>query len=89
MRGIGENIRHARLRRRLPTELVSERAGISRATLYKIERGDPSVAMGNYYAVFNVLGMVEQFDELGAKDDLGRAIQDADLPARAPRRKSM
>ena len=42
---MGEQIRLARLRRDLSTELVAERAGISRATLNNVEKGSPSVAM--------------------------------------------
>ena len=42
---IGENIKLARKRRKLTTEQVSERAGIHRATLYRIEKGDPAVAI--------------------------------------------
>ena len=85
MEGLGENLRLARLRRRLGTELLAERAGISRATLHKIERGDPSVAMGNYFAVMNALGMAEIFANLAADDPLGRVIQDDQLPQRVRR----
>ena len=35
---MGEQIKYARLRRKLSMELVAERAGISRATLWAIER---------------------------------------------------
>lgn len=38
---MGEQIRLARLRRKLSLELVAERAGISRATLISIEKGTP------------------------------------------------
>ena len=48
---MGEQIKLARLRRSLSTELVAERAGVSRASLWKVEKGDPSVAMGIYAAV--------------------------------------
>lgn len=85
MAGLGEHLRLARLRRRLGTELLAERAGISRATLHKIERGDPSVAMGNYFAVANALGMAEHFANLAAEDPLGRVIQDDQLPQRVRR----
>ena len=37
---LGENIKLARLRRELSSEQVAERAGISRNTLTKIERGE-------------------------------------------------
>lgn len=53
---MGEQIKLARLRRGLSADLVAQRAGISRASLWKVEKGDPSVAMGNY-AVFYMLLM--------------------------------
>jgi len=46
---LGEDIKLARLRRKLSTIQVSERAGISRSTLTQIEKGASSVSMG-YYA---------------------------------------
>ena len=52
---MGEQIRLARLRRRLTAELVAERAGISRMTLSNIEKGSPSVAIGSYAAVLHAL----------------------------------
>ena len=54
---MGEQIKFARLRRKLSAELVSERAGISRATLWSIENGSPSVAMGSYASVLLALGL--------------------------------
>jgi transcriptional regulator with XRE-family HTH domain len=35
----------------LPVELVAERAGISKASLWKVESGNPSVTIGIYAAV--------------------------------------
>ena len=81
---MGLQIKYARLRRKLTSELVAERAGISRATLVSIEKGSPSVAMGCYAAVLHDKDLL-----LVAKDDeLGRKLQDLDLPVRqrAPRR---
>ena len=46
---LGERLKLARLRRRLSATLVAERAGVSRATLHKIESGEPNVAMGSYF----------------------------------------
>ena len=81
---MGEQIRLARLRRHLPAELVAERAFISHATLTAIEKGAPSVAMGAYAAVLHALGGLEQDLLLIAKDDeLGRKLQDLDLPKRS------
>ncbi len=85
---LGENIRLARLRRKLSAAQISERAGISRATLWQIERGKPSVAMGAYFQVLFVLGLEGDFLKLAADDDLGRKLQDAGLliKDRAPKK---
>ena len=80
---MGEQIRLARLRRDLRTELVAERAGISRATLNNVEKGSPSVAIGIYAAVLHALNNMETDLLLVAKDDeLGRMIQDLKLTTR-------
>ena len=91
LRTMGEQIKLARLRRNLSTELVSERAGISRASLWKVEKGDPSVTMGNYAAVLHALNNLDKDLLLIAKDDeMGRQLQDLNLitKKRAPKRDS-
>lgn len=85
---MGEQIRLARLRRHLTSELVAERAGVSRQTVTAIEKGSASVALGAYANVLHALGGLERDLLLIAKDDeLGRKLQDLDLPQRkrAPR----
>ncbi len=83
---MGEQIRLARLRRDLSTELVAERAGISRATLNNVEKGSPSVAIGIYAAVLHALSNMDTDLLLVAKDDeLGRKLQDLKL---TPRRRA-
>lgn len=57
---MGCQIKLARLRRRLPADLVSERANISRSTLNKIEKGSSSVSIGAYAAVLHALGDLEK-----------------------------
>ena len=80
---MGEQIKLARLRRRLSVELVAERAGISRATLWNVEKGSPSVAIGIYAAVLHALGNMDSDFLLVAKDDeFGRTLQDLELPVR-------
>jgi transcriptional regulator with XRE-family HTH domain len=76
---MGENIKLARKRRKLTTLQVSERAEIARSTLYLIETGNPSVAMGAYFNVLRVLGLQNDVLKLGADDELGRKLQDLDL----------
>ena len=80
---LGEQIRLARLRRHLSAELVAERAGLSRMTLSNIEKGSPSVAIGSYAAVLHALNGMDKDLLLIAKDDeLGRKLQDLELPTR-------
>lgn len=80
---MGEQIRLARLRRHLSAELVAERAGISRITLSNIEKGSSSVAIGSYAAVLHALNGMDRDLLLVAKDDeLGRKLQDLELPTR-------
>ena len=89
LKAMGEQIKLARLRRGLTSELVVERAGISRASLWKIEKGDPSVAIGIYAAVLHALNNLDKDLLLVAKDDeMGRQLQDLGLimGKRAPRR---
>lgn len=90
MAGLGENLRMARLRRKLSAELLAERAGISRRTLLSIESGEPTVAMGNYFQVMRVLGLEKDFRLLARDDEMGRKLQDLQLSPkrRAPKKKS-
>ena len=87
---LGENIKFARLRRKLSAEQVAERAGISRKTLYEIERGRPNVNIGNYAQVLLVLGLENDLLNVAKDDLLGRKLQDSNLVVkeRAPKRKS-
>ncbi len=75
----GENIKLARLRRNLTMEQVSERAGISRSTLWQVEKGQSSVSFGVYAQVLFVLGLEKDILKLAGDDILGRKLQDAEL----------
>ena len=89
LKALGENIRLARLRRKLSAQQVAERAGIGRRTLYDIERGRPNVSIGNYAQVLSVLGLADELLNVAKDDELGRKLQDAKLVVRtrAPKRK--
>jgi transcriptional regulator with XRE-family HTH domain len=90
LKELGENIRLARLRRKLSTKQVAERAGIGRTTLYEIEKGKPNVSIGNYAQVLSVLGLEDGLLNVAKDDILGRKLQDAKLllKERAPKRNS-
>jgi len=77
--GIGENIKLARKRRKLTTEQLAERAGIHRATLHRVEKGDPAVAIGIYFNVLKVLNLESDFSKIALDDEFGRKLQDLDL----------
>lgn len=85
---MGEAIKLARLRRKLTMEQVAERAGISRSTLWQVEKGLPNVAMGTYAQVLFVLGLEKDLLSLAGNDALGQKLQDNDLlvKQRAPKR---
>ena len=86
---LGENLKLARLRRKLSSVQVSARAGISRPTLSSIEKGAPGVSIGSYLKVLAVLGLEQDLLEVASDDILGRKLQDAKLKTkgRAPKRK--
>jgi len=80
---MGEQIKLARLRRKLSSQLVAERAGISRQTLNAIEKGSSTVSIGSYTAVLHALTNLDTDLHLIAKDDdLGRKLQDLNLSTR-------
>lgn len=87
---LGQRLKDARLRRRFSMDTVCARAGISRPTLYKIEKGDPSVTFGHYVQVLRVLGLLDDLSLIAGVDALGRRLQDESMPLRkrAPRNKS-
>ena len=86
---LGENLKLGRLRRKLTTQQVAERAGITRTTLWQVEKGTPHVSMGAYAQVLFVLGMEKDLLKLATDDELGRRLQDAQLVTakRAPKKK--
>lgn len=85
LRRLGADLRVARLKRRLPMRVVAERAGISRATLQRAERGDPGVGAGIYASVLHALGLLDDLELVAdpLRDEVGQARSDAATPRRA------
>ncbi|MDR0866795.1 MAG: helix-turn-helix domain-containing protein [Candidatus Symbiothrix sp.] len=86
---LGENIKLARLRRKFSVRSMAERAGMAISTVTNIEKGSPSVSLGNYLQVLSILRLDEDLVLIAEKDPLGRQIQDAGLivKKRAPKKK--
>lgn len=87
LRKLGGDLRDARLRRRIPTKIMAERASISRTTLNKVEKGDPGVSLGIYATVLFVLGMSNRLAELVdvTTDTVGLQLEEENLPQRIRR----
>lgn len=88
LKGFGANLKLARLRRKLSSEQVAERAGVTRATLIKMEQGHPGVGIGHILNVLKVLNLENELLNVAKDDVLGRKIQDLGLEVqkRAPKR---
>ncbi len=79
LEAFGERLRLARRRRKMTTEMVAARAGISRTTLSRAEKGSSKVSMGVYFRILTVLHLESDFDKLASDDVLGRELQDLAL----------
>jgi transcriptional regulator with XRE-family HTH domain len=76
---VGAHIKLARKRRNIKAQDVAFRAGINRATLYEIEKGNPGVSMGAYFQVLKVFQLQDNFLKLAGDDEVGRNLQDIQL----------
>jgi transcriptional regulator with XRE-family HTH domain len=87
LRKLGEDIRDARRRRRIPVAIMAERASVSRTTLNKVEKGEPGVSIGTYAAVLFTLGLVDRLAGLAAAstDVVGLELEEERLPQRIRR----
>lgn len=84
LKKLGQDIRTARLRRRIKLAILAQRAGISVPTLRNVERGNPGVSIGKVACVLFSLGMMERLSELAdvRNDDLGLMLEEEKLPER-------
>jgi hypothetical protein len=84
LRKLGRDIRDARLRRRVSTVIMANRALIDRKTLRKVENGDAGVSAGAYATILFVLGMTDRFAKLADArfDRIGLTLEEERLPKR-------
>lgn len=87
MRKLGADIRQARLRRNLSMAVVAERAATSRATLTRLEKGEPAVGIGILAGVLQALGLLDRLLDVAdsAADEQGLEIARQTLRQRASR----
>ncbi len=86
---MGAQIKEARLRRRISAELLAERANVSRATVWAIEKGSPSVSIGAYAAVLHgIQGMDRDLLRIAQDECLKKTFQEVGRSTRerAPRK---
>ncbi len=90
MTKLGADIKSARLRRRITTTLMAERAFVARSTLQKVEQGDPGVSLGVYATVLFIQGLSERIGDLADADSVGLQLDEDRLPrrVRASKRRS-
>lgn len=84
LRKLGQDIRDARLRRRIPAKIMAERVSVTPLTLSKIEKGEPGVSMASYATALFVLGLNERLSDLvdSRHDSVGLALEEERLPKR-------
>jgi transcriptional regulator with XRE-family HTH domain len=76
LKALGEQLRARRKHLRVSSTAAAEAAGISRVTLHRIEKGEPSVTAGAWASAMAVLGMTLQAAESGRTEDAGSRPED-------------
>ena len=71
LKKMGQQIKRARLRRDIRAGVLAEQAKISQSTLTAIEKGMPTVSIGAYAVVLQLLELANDF-ELIAMDEEGK-----------------
>jgi DNA-binding XRE family transcriptional regulator len=86
----GKDLAAARRKRNLTLAMMSERIGVAKNTYGRIEKGDPTVAMGAYAMALFVLGFGEALGNLvdARRDDEGLLLDAQRLPQRVRVKKS-
>jgi DNA-binding XRE family transcriptional regulator len=81
---LGQNVRRARVRRRMSQESLAQACQITRKTLYAIETGAPGIAVGTLFSVLWALGLLDSAAHLADpdQDEHGKVLEAARQPKR-------
>lgn len=81
---LGADVALARKKRNLTTMMMAERIGVAKSTYLKVEKGDPTVALGTYAMTFFVLGLGDVLGEIldARRDDQGLLLDAERMPQR-------
>ena len=73
---LGASLRAARIAKKMGTQALAVRAGISRDLLHRIEKGDPRCEIGVVFELAAILGVPLFEPELGALHKRSREVED-------------
>ena len=87
LRKLGRDLALARRKRRISTRDMAARLFVSRDTLWRMERGDPTVALGTLATATFVLALHDRLANLAApaRDELALSLDERHLPQRIRR----
>lgn len=84
LRKVGEDLSHARRGRRIGTEDFADRMGISRATLHRLEKGDPGISLNTLAMALHTLGRLNALRDI--MDPAGDDVLIMQMKEQAPKR---
>ena len=89
LRKLGRDLALARRKRGISTNDMAARLFVSRDTLWRLERGDPTVALGTLATTMFVLNLHDRLANLAApaSDEVALSLDEQRLPQRIRRRK--
>ncbi|MFA5265100.1 MAG: hypothetical protein WC378_14855 [Opitutaceae bacterium] len=81
---LGQDLSTARRKRHFTVAMMVERMGVATNTYRRVEKGDPTVAMGAYAMTLFVLGLGNALGDLvdPKRDEVGLQLDEARLPKR-------
>lgn len=84
---LGKDVSLARRLRRIPTEDFARQMGVSRATLHRLENGDPGISLNTLAMAMFALGRLDAVADLAdpTKDDVGLMLTRQEAPRRVQR----